>query len=50
MFSFSYQNGYERELELEEGKIYKMITRAIKPKLFGKESKTWHLLEFEISV
>eukprot|EP00794_Sanderia_malayensis_P018786 gene18786-20677_t len=28
------ERGYERELELEEGKHYKVITRALKPKLF----------------
>ena len=30
------QKGHVRELELEEGKTYKMITLASKPPLFGE--------------
>ena len=36
--SFRWQRGHVRELELEPGKKYKMITLASKPPVFGKTS------------
>ena len=36
LLSFAWQKGHVRELELEPGKKYKMITLASKPPVFGK--------------
>ena len=37
VFVFYWQKGHVRELELEPGKKYKMITLASKPPIFGKK-------------
>ena len=37
VFIFYRQKGHVRELELEPGKKYKMITLASKPPIFGKK-------------
>ena len=36
LFRIRLQKDHERWVELEEGRKYKMITRALKPLLFGK--------------